>query len=971
MKEQPALTKGFGNIVFTPRELDILACISVGITISKEIAQSLGTSPKTIETHIAHILTKTQRRKRHHIVSFIKEEGLQQELNDLYHRHILLKETSSQPVASYFDFLQVFKRNLRKPEVKWAALLVVLGLVLWGGSRFLSLQFIPSHSRPTQASLANLTKASLLPRDNLMHQLEKSFSLHKEVTMIGLVGTGGVGKTTLARNYAKTHSASLIFEINAERTETLLSSFNELSYYLAQSPEQKTALSEINAIQDASMRNKRLIQFVQEALQKQPSWLLIFDNVDDLPICRPFLPTSAWGSGKVILTTRNQNIKQLPLISSVFDVGELSEEEAFTLFINLLIGKDLAQLSIEKIRSIQAFLAQIPRYPLDISLAANYIRATNLSFDQYIEQLTSHHLSFHQHEQNIWQEVSDYTETRYAIVTLSVERLLKSNPHYRNLLKILAFVDSQHIPMQLLRCSEDSSLIDPFIHDLRKFSFITFEPGDQTFSMHRITQTILRDYLKKKDEEIKEGQGTHHYQEVITKIFSQCVKQAVDQDNYPLMHHLTPHLEQFIHNAGQQDAIRLMLGILYYYTAQYSKAEQFLKESIQIELQREKADYETLVSLYFYLGNTYKEMMHSEQSKQAFDQGIALCQNYFASNPAKSMRLTTSLANIYRRFGDFEKTEDLCTKNLALYEQHAPTDYKGIAETFNTLCVAHREQGHYAKAESYINQSLEIYRKHLPSNPVEYAHALGLLGHVKSDQGLYESSRSLLEESLAIHLKHLPPENPKVLWLYVKLGTLHRRFGDVKKAVFYLDQVKNEKNPSFYTTPMVLALTNHERAHIALQQNNIKEALSFAEKSHSIFAHYYGPAHIKSMRALNLLGYMSIFDENYERAEECLQKALETFKQHQLPLRCQALDYLSELCRHKALKASSRAEAEILRLKALSYSQQAIDLAVEYFPVDSVHCSHLQKQKERCEKAIAAEQINSSLLYPNITKRWQ
>ena len=962
----PESPKRFDSIIFTPREWDVLAYFSVGCIVSKEIARSLGTSPKTIENHIAHILIKIQRQKRHHIVSFIQKAGLEQQLRDTYHRQFLPREEQSSQSDSFMSPIQPLRKVT---TTKWrlvgtliGALVVLGGLMSWWGVS----HFIFNHSAPTQATLANTPHASLLPRNTLMHQLEEAFSSHKERVIVGLVGTGGVGKTTLARAYARTHPASIVWELNAERAETLLSSFNDLACHLAQSSEQKTALSEINALQDAPKHRKCLIQFVQDLLQKQSSWLLIFDNVDDLSLCRPFLPNRAWGEGKVILTTRNQNMKQSPLISSVLDVGELSEEEAFTLFVTLFTGKDPSQLSIEKRQSIQAFLAQIPRYPLDISLAANYIRDANLSFDHYLERLTSHHPSFHQHEKNLWQEVSDYTETRYAIVTLSVERLLESNPRYLGLLWMLAFVDSQHIPIQLLRCSEDPTLVDPFIHDLQKFSFITSEPNDQTFSMHRITQTILKFYLKKKEEE-REEQSLH--QETTAKALVQCTKQAIEQDNHSIMHQLTPHLEQFTHNAGSQDTIRSMLGILYYYTAQYNQARQFLEESIHIERQKKKVDYEVLVSLFFYLGNTYKEMMQSEQSKQAFDQGIALCQNYFASNPAKSMRLTTSLANIYRRFGDFEKTGELCAKNLALYEKYAPTDYKGIAETLNTLCVTHREQGHYAKAESYISQSLEIYRTYLPNNHVEYAHALGLLGHVCSDQGLYEKARILLEESLTVHLKHLPPENPKVLWLYVKLGTLHRRLGDVKKAHSYLDQVKNEKNPSFYTTPMVLALTNHERAHIALQQNNIKEALTFAEKSHSIFSQHYGPSHIKTMRALNLVGYVAMIDGNHELAEECLQKAFQTFSQHKLPLQSQALDYLSELYRRKALKAS-RTEAEALRQRAVFYSQQALDLAEKYFPVESVHRSHLQKQKERCEKAIAFE-ANPSLARPDTHKRWQ
>ena len=112
-----------------------------------------------------------------------------------------------------------------------------------------------------------------------------------------------------------------------------------------------------------------------------------------------------------------------------------------------------------------------------------------------------------------------------------------------------------------------------------------------------------------------------------------------------------------------------------------------------------------------------------------------------------------------------------------------------------------------------------------------------------------------------------------------------------------------------------------------------------------------------------------MIDGNYDLAEECLQKAFQTFSKLQLPLQCQALDYLSELYRRKALKASLT-EAEALRQRAVFYSQQAIDLAEKYFPVDSVHRSHLKKQKERCMKAVVSE-ADSSLARHDTHKRWQ
>ena len=229
----PESPKRFDSIIFTPREWDVLAYFSVGCIVSKEIARSLGTSPKTIENHIAHILIKIQRQKRHHIVSFIQKAGLEQQLRDTYHREFLPREEQSPPTDFFVHPLQTLNKITTTKWVLIGALVVLGGLLSWWGAS----HFIFHHPGRTQATLTNTPHASLLPRNTLMHQLEEAFSSHKDRAIVGLVGTGGVGKTTLARAYARTHPASIVWELNAERAETLLSSFNDLACHLAQSSE--------------------------------------------------------------------------------------------------------------------------------------------------------------------------------------------------------------------------------------------------------------------------------------------------------------------------------------------------------------------------------------------------------------------------------------------------------------------------------------------------------------------------------------------------------------------------------------------------------------------------------------------------------------------------------------------------------------------------------------------------------------
>ena len=64
-------------------------------------------------------------------------------------------------------------------------------------------------------------KKILLERKAIANQLDKIFTKPNEINIAVLVGVGGSGKTTIARNYASRQKASIIWEINAETKKSL------------------------------------------------------------------------------------------------------------------------------------------------------------------------------------------------------------------------------------------------------------------------------------------------------------------------------------------------------------------------------------------------------------------------------------------------------------------------------------------------------------------------------------------------------------------------------------------------------------------------------------------------------------------------------------------------------------------------------------------------------------------------------
>jgi DNA-binding CsgD family transcriptional regulator len=63
------------GINFTPREREILALLGAGHT-NDEIASRLGISPRTVETHRAHVVTKIGGRSRAALISAARDAGL-------------------------------------------------------------------------------------------------------------------------------------------------------------------------------------------------------------------------------------------------------------------------------------------------------------------------------------------------------------------------------------------------------------------------------------------------------------------------------------------------------------------------------------------------------------------------------------------------------------------------------------------------------------------------------------------------------------------------------------------------------------------------------------------------------------------------------------------------------------------------------------------------------------------------------
>lgn len=692
--------------------------------------------------------------------------------------------------------------------------------------------------------------------------LTQSYSLH---------GLGGIGKTQLAIEYAYRHRSEYraIFWIEAETQASLTSSFVALAQLLAL-PEQKEE------------DQNKVVAAVLHWLNGQQGWLLIFDNVEDLSLLTPFLPSS--DQGALLLTTRLQT---LGILTQRMDIPLLTIREGCDFLLirtsRLRDGTQGQSIDPQDLAVARQIIVQMGGLPLALEQAGAYIEATQCGLSDYLrlfqagsQHLLDTHESFNTHPLSVSRTIG-----------LAFERLEQHHPMAAQLLVACAFLAPDAIPEAFFLegasslgatfevMARERLIFEEAIKAMLSYSLIQRDASTHTLSIHRLVQVVLKGRFSPAD--------WWSWAEQITRTMTHLFPFDEDMqiDYWQTCERLLPHalmcLSYSEHKSAQEVLMLPLINrVAIYLTrrARYSEAEPLFLRAVEIGNTLPASQQSLLAETLRGLGRLYYEQWKYAQAEPFMEQALRITEQMLGSDHFLCLPPLNSLGRLYIERGKCEQAEPLLKRALLIAEQTLDSRHPQLALALNNLGELYRQQSAYEQAEPLFERALRIREQRLDPDHPQIASSLTNLGMLYGEQGKYEQARPLFERALHIWEQTMGPDHPYLATALNNLGEIYCRQNQYERAEPLLvqalhiwEQTSGPDHPQIAQALDGLGVLYGEQGKYEQAELLLARALRILESSLG-----YDHAHLTF--PLLSLGNVYLKQEKYEQARSVYQRVL-------------------------------------------------------------------------------------------------
>jgi tetratricopeptide (TPR) repeat protein/transcriptional regulator with XRE-family HTH domain len=617
-------------------------------------------------------------------------------------------------------------------------------------------------------------------------------------------GLGGVGKSTLAARWARTHLDELevAWWITADTTTGVEAGLAGLA--VAVQPEL------------AGQPLGTLAAHAIGWLAANRSWLLVLDNVTNPADVAPLLDRDL--PGQIVVTSRLAEGWHR-LGATVIRLNVLNEQQALKL-LTTIASHDRDEPDPT---SAAELVRELGLLPLAVDQAAAYLHQTRLNPAAYLDMLRQNPAVMY--DQTARGSDAERSIARIWRITLDT---LADTQLAGQLLRIMAWCAPEAIPRTLLASIADATEVAAALGSLAAYNMITLDTV--TVTVHRLVQAVARTpdstdpHRQPDDIATARHQATHI-------LCDNCPDDYRAPDNWAAMRVLLPHIDALARHsspatdtettsslltftgvflAGQGDNVRAInylkrcltftqrlhgsdhpetlrsknnLAYIYQNAGQLKWAIPLLEETLADRERVLGVDHHETLASRNNLAYTYRAAADPERAIPLLESALTASERVLGVDHRDTLTVRNNLALTYDQAGYSERAIRLHRATLTVRKRTLDTNHPDILQSQNNLALAHLHVGHLRRAIALLEMVLAAGERIQGADHPETLRTRINLADAHRRSGRLRQAISLSEAALAACERALGPDHPHTLAAQSSLANAYREFGDLGQAI--------------------------------------------------------------------------------------------------------------------------------------------------------------------------------------------
>ena len=750
---------------------------------------------------------------------------------------------------------------------------------------------------------------------------EKMKELHEgskgTVSTIYLSGIPGSGKSQLARqvgedfySFRSHENESVIFvaTLNAETLKSLADSYITLA--------KKLGITENTIVEMEKLKTekpeetlKQTIRMVSQKIVTYATWLIIADNVVDLPLVRNYLPqpgSDEWGHGQMLITT--QDSSNIPSNEPHTFHESLSNGMQPDDAVDLLkqVSKIVDQEQVEKVAEVLEY------QPLALAAAAFYVQTVvsaggypNFGWTDYLDRLLQGQRGTT--EELLAHESVAYSRTMTTAIKMAIKRAMASCEVLCQTFTFLSLCGSESIPLEivvsLVKAHIKGQIAEEMIKTkILKSSLILSSSGDMSHKYLRLHNTV-HDVLKTVEIFDLNSAQKYHCISTAIMIFESRLKVlpqfAKVPRGYLLLRKLASHSKILCNIAlSTVSSTRGLLGNLSPFVnphkvvswlsvtayacltiSDLSKAKSFSNCACDL-LQYtaiNSTEGKVLKSFVFNVhGIVLCELCELKSALFYLQEALNIRRNVYGENHVKVADSYNNLGVVCNSIGQHNQAKEFHERALVIRTNFygEKDDRIDIAGSYSNLGAVYHAIGKYNQAKEFFEKALIIYRRLYGDEHCSVAVTYNALGVVCNTIGQHSQGKEFLENALLISRKVYGEENGNVATSYNNLGLVYQDIGQHNQAIESLEKALVIRRKIYGEDHGKVAGSYNNLGVVCNAIGKHSQAKEFHEKALAILGKIYGEDHSDVAESYNHLGNVHHATGQYNQAREFHKKAL-------------------------------------------------------------------------------------------------